>query len=124
MVETLLYMAIGFLAAALLAIGLVPLIHKRAERLTLRRIENGLPFSMAEVHAEKDALRAEFALSMRRLEMRNARLIARLAQLMAEVSKKDDQLRILRTQTPRAGIYAPSRRRRSGTDAPEQRDAA
>jgi hypothetical protein len=125
MVEFLLYMAIGFLAAALLATAAVPLIHARAERLTLRRIESGLPFSMAEVHAEKDALRAEFAVSMRRLEVANERLTARVAQLMVEVSKKDDQLKMLRAQSARANAPTAAHRLTSGgqTNVSKRREA-
>ena len=106
MIESLLYIAIGFLAASLLAIGVFPFIHARAERLTKQRIENGVPFSMAEMHAEKDALRADFAMSTRRLEMANERLRTRLAHLMVQVSQKDDQLRKLRAQTERPEAYA------------------
>jgi hypothetical protein len=98
MIESLLYIAIGFLAAALLAIGVMPFIHARAEHLTRRRIESGVPFSIAELHAEKDALRADFAMSTRRLEMANERLRTRVARLMVQLSQKDDQLRKLRGQ--------------------------
>jgi hypothetical protein len=106
MIESLLYMAIGFLAAALLAIGVMPFIHARAERLTRQRIENGVPFSMAEMHAEKDALRADFAMSTRRLEIANERLRTQIARLMVQVSQKDDQLRNLRRQPERPEAYA------------------
>lgn len=99
MTEALLYMAIGFLAAALLAIAVMPLIHERAVRLTVRRLENGLPLSMAEIQAEKDALRADFAVSTRRLEMANERLREHLARLMVSISRRDDQLRTLRLQS-------------------------
>jgi hypothetical protein len=106
MIESLLYIAIGFLVAALLAMGAIPFIHARAERLTRRRVENGLPFSMAEMHAEKDALRADFAMSTRRLEIANERLRTHVARLMVQVSQKDDQLRKLRGQTERPEDYA------------------
>jgi len=108
MIESLLYIAIGFLAAALLAIGVIPFIHARAERLTMRRLENGVPFSIAELHAEKDALRADFAMSTRRLEMANERLRTQVARLMVQVSQKDDQLRKLRgkTERPEAHVAA------------------
>jgi hypothetical protein len=38
-------------------------------RLTARRLEAVLPESMAEVQTEKDLLRADFAMSTRRLEI-------------------------------------------------------
>jgi len=53
----------------LLGLMIVPLVHNRAVRLTTRRMEAATPLSMAEIQADKDQLRAEFAMSARRLEM-------------------------------------------------------
>ena len=69
MVEPIMYFAIGFLIAMLCALMIVPLVHNRAVRLTTRRLEAATPLSMAEIQADKDQLRAEFAMSARRLEM-------------------------------------------------------
>ena len=69
MIEPIMYIGIGFLVAGLLVIGVIPLVHARAVRLTMRRLEALTPMSMAEIQADKDQLRAEFAMSMRRLEM-------------------------------------------------------
>jgi hypothetical protein len=70
MIESSMYFGIGLLCGALIGLVLIPLVHARAVRLTRRRLEAVLPESMAEVQAEKDLLRAEFAMSTRRLEMR------------------------------------------------------
>ena len=64
MIEPMMYIGIGFLVAGLLVIGVIPLVHARAVRLTLRRLEASTPVSMAEIAAEKDQLRAEFAMTM------------------------------------------------------------
>ena len=40
-----------------------PLVHGRAVRLTMRRLEATIPLSMAEVHVDKDLMRAEVAMS-------------------------------------------------------------
>ena len=47
----------------------MPAVWRRAVRLTKKRIEAATPMTMAEFRADKDQLRAEFALSTRRLEM-------------------------------------------------------
>lgn len=60
--------ALGFLAASLCALLLLPAVNARAARLSRRRIEARLPLSVAEVAAEKDYLRAQFAVAQRRLE--------------------------------------------------------
>ncbi len=69
MVEPIMYLAIGFLVSMLFGLMIVPLVHNRAVRLTTRRLEAATPLSMAEIQADKDQLRAEFAMSARRLEM-------------------------------------------------------
>jgi chromosome segregation ATPase len=69
MVEPIMYLAIGFLVSMLFGLMIVPLVHNRAVRLTTRRMEAATPLSMAEIQADKDQLRAEFAMSARRLEM-------------------------------------------------------
>src|SRR5262245_17281296 len=69
MLESMMYIGIGFLFAALIAVGVVSLVHNRAVRLTTRRLEAAIPPSITEVQAEKDLQRAEFAMATRRLEM-------------------------------------------------------
>ena len=69
MVEPIMFFGLGFLAASLLGLVIVPFVHGRAVRLTVRRLEAATPLSMEEIQADKDQLRAEFAMSTRRLEM-------------------------------------------------------
>src|ERR1700726_484022 len=92
MVEPIMYGAIGFLIAGLLVIGFIPLVHARAERLTTRRLEALTPLSMAEIQAEKDQLRAEFAMSTRRLEMSVEQLKARSTGQLSELGRKSDAI--------------------------------
>jgi hypothetical protein len=69
MIESIMYMGIGFLLGGLVGLIVVPLVHDRAVRLTIRRLEAAVPLTMAEIEANKDLLRAEFAMSMRRFEL-------------------------------------------------------
>ena len=48
MIEPIMFVGIGFLDAGLLIIGFIPLVHARAVRLTMRRLEALTPLSMAE----------------------------------------------------------------------------
>ncbi len=59
---------LGFLLASLCALTILPTVNARAARLARRRIEATLPVSVSEVMAERDHLRAEFAVAQRRLE--------------------------------------------------------
>jgi chromosome segregation ATPase len=92
MVEPIMYMGIGFLVAGLLVIGVIPLVHARAVRLTVRRLEALTPLSMAEIQAEKDQLRAEFAMAMSRLEMSVEQMKAKSASQLAEIGRKTEAI--------------------------------
>src|ERR1700682_770348 len=90
MIEPIMFIGIGFLVAGLLVIGAIPMVHARAVRLTQRRLEAMTPMSMAEIHADKDQLRAEFAMSTRRLEMSVDQMKAKTSSQLAEIGKKSE----------------------------------
>src|SRR5712672_587724 len=92
MIEPIMYLAIGFLVSMLFGLMIVPLVHNRAVRLTTRRLEAATPLSMAEIQADKDQLRAEFAMSARRLEMNVEQLRNRTTSQLAELGKKTDAI--------------------------------
>ena len=92
MVEPIMYLAIGFLVSMLFGLMIVPLVHNRAVRLTTRRMEAATPLSMAEIQADKDQLRAEFAMSARRLEMSVDQLRNKTTSQLAELGKKSDAI--------------------------------
>ena len=92
MIEPVMYFGIGFLVAALLCLLFVPLVHNRAVRLTMRRLEAATPLSIAEIRADKDQLRAEFAMSTRRLEMSVEQMKAKTTSQLAELGKKTDAI--------------------------------
>src|SRR5271154_6129463 len=92
MIEPVMYFGIGFLVAALLCLLFVPLVHNRAVRLTMKRLEAATPLSIAEIRADKDQLRAEFAMSTRRLEMSVEQMKAKTTGQLAELGKKTDAI--------------------------------
>src|SRR5216684_2086103 len=92
MIEPIMYLAIGFLVSMLFGLMIVPLVHNRAVRLTTRRLEAATPLSMAEIQADKDQLRAEFAMSARRLEMSVDQLKHKTTSQLAELGKKSDAI--------------------------------
>jgi chromosome segregation ATPase len=92
MVEPIMYLAIGFLISMLFGLMILPLVHNRAVRLTTRRLEAATPLSMAEIQADKDQLRAEFAMSARRLEMSVDQLKSKTTSQLAELGKKTDAI--------------------------------
>ncbi|MEA2995959.1 MAG: hypothetical protein QOG74_1508 [Alphaproteobacteria bacterium] len=85
MLESIMYVAIGFLLAALMGLAMFLRVRGRAVRLITPRLEAAIPPSFADVHIDKDLLRAEFATPTRRLdttvEQRDNGNVSRLAEL-------------------------------------------
>jgi len=106
MIESIMYFGIGFLFAALIGVVVIPLIHARAVRLTVRRLEDSIPQSMAEIQADKDLLRAEFAVSTRRLEMSIEQLKNKTASQLAELGKNGDVINRLKIERDAQNIEA------------------
>src|SRR5204863_6940880 len=77
---------------------IVPLVHNRAVRLTTKRMEAATPLSMAEIQADKDQLRAEFAMSTRRLEMSVETLKSKTTSQLGELGKKSDAINRLKME--------------------------
>ncbi len=88
MIEPIMYFALGLFTAGLLALAAVPVVHARAVRLTRRRLEAAMPLSRAEMQADKDQLRAQFAMSMRRLEANVEQLRTKTTSQLAELGKR------------------------------------
>ncbi len=98
LIENMMYFALGVLVAGLLALIILPAVWKRAVRLTKRRIEAATPITMAEFRADKDQLRAEFALTTRRLEVNIETLRSKLTEQLAEVNQKRADIAALKTE--------------------------
>lgn len=98
LIENIMYFALGLLVASLVALIVLPAVWKRAVRLTRRRIEAATPITMAEFRADKDQLRAEFALSTRRLEMTIETLRRRLATEVGDTSEQRAELGALQQE--------------------------
>ncbi|WP_157959816.1 hypothetical protein [Devosia submarina] len=98
LIENMMYFAMGVLVAGLLALIILPAVWKRAVRLTKRRIEAATPITMAEFRADKDQLRAEFALTTRRLEVNIETLRAKLTESLAEVNQKRADIATLQAE--------------------------
>jgi chromosome segregation ATPase len=98
MIEAIMFFALGFLAASLIALVLLSAVWHRAVRLTTRRIEGAIPVSMSEIQADKDQLRAEFAMSTRRLESSVEQLKLKTTEQLAEIGRKSETIRLLKNE--------------------------
>jgi len=69
-VQIALYAGLGFLLALLLVLIVSPLLHRRTIRLTERRMRAELPQSIEEIRADRDSIRADYAMRVRQLEIK------------------------------------------------------
>lgn len=92
MLENGLFFLLGFLLAALIAFLVAPAIWRRAVVLTRRRIESTIPISLTEIAAEKDQLRAGFAIRTRKLEVTMEKLQEKAAEQEIELSRRRERI--------------------------------
>lgn len=102
MIEQIMFLSIGFLAACLKVLLFIPLVHARAVRLTTRRLQDTIPRSATEMQAEKDHLRAVFAMSTRRLEIALQKATTKAAGNLCEIGSKTQEIQLLKTHLGKA----------------------
>ncbi|WP_256753182.1 hypothetical protein [Mesorhizobium sp. Mes31] len=93
MVQSFLFFALGFLCAGFLALMVAPAIWRRAVAFTRKRIEASIPLTQTEIQADKDRIRAEFAMSARRLEMSVKALREKTAEQLVEINRGREALK-------------------------------
>jgi predicted nucleic acid-binding Zn-ribbon protein len=98
MIDIGMYVALGFLLASLLALMVAPAFWKRAVRLTRRRVELTMPMSAADIQADKDQLRAEFAIELRRVEVALEKAKDKAARELVEANKRRVEISEINTE--------------------------
>jgi len=110
MVEPLLYGALGFLVAVLLALFACRALWNRAVRLTRKRMLRRLPLSQSDIVASRDMLRAEHAIETRRLEVQVNRLSGSVRELKISLQDREKTVSRLEGELAEArmmlGTYA------------------
>jgi hypothetical protein len=98
MIDAVMFGALGFLIASLFALMLAPPLWHRAVRLTTRKLEATMPMSVADIQADKDQLRAEFAIELRRVEVALAKAKDKAARELAQANKRRVEIAVLNTE--------------------------
>ncbi|RWM18967.1 MAG: hypothetical protein EOR72_02845 [Mesorhizobium sp.] len=93
MVQSVLFFALGFLCAVFLVSLIAPAVWRRAVVLTRRRLEASLPLTQAEIQADKDRVRAEYAMTTRRLEITVKNLQEKVAEQLVEIARGHEALK-------------------------------
>ena len=83
---------LGFLLAALLLLFGLPYYRRRIERFTSEKLKRALPLTEAEIRADKDRLRAEFAIDLHKLEMKLEDANHSAARQSVEINRRDAKI--------------------------------
>ena len=87
--------ALGFLAASLLGLLIAPIFWSRAVRLTSWRIKQTMPLSETEIEADRDRIRAEYAIKMHKLESLVEQVKLAAARQQIEINRRDARVNML-----------------------------
>ncbi len=98
MIDIAIYGALGFLLGCLLGLVLAPPLWNRAVRLTTRKLEATMPMSLAEIQADKDQLRAEFAVEIRRVEVALEKAKDKAARELIAANKRRVEISVLKNE--------------------------
>lgn len=82
----------GALLAALVVLLVMPAYRRRIERFTMERIKRALPLTEAEIRADKDRIRAEFATEVHKLEMKLEEASLATARQSVEINRRDARI--------------------------------
>jgi hypothetical protein len=91
-IETIMLVALGFAIAALIALFLSRFFWAVALRLGNKRLLRSTPTTIAELRADRDRLRAEYAMLSRKLQLKMDNIKTKLAEQMAEVTRNRNRI--------------------------------
>jgi chromosome segregation ATPase len=94
-IQTAMLIALGFLAASLLGLLLASAFWSRAVRLTTIRIKQSMPVSEAEIKADRDRLRAEYAIKVHKLETQLDQAKLERARHLIDINRRDASISAL-----------------------------
>ncbi len=83
---------LGALIATLVVIALAPAYRRRVERLTSDRIRQSVPITEAEIRADKDRLRAQYAIRVHKLEAQAEQQKLSVARQRIEMNQRDARI--------------------------------
>jgi chromosome segregation ATPase len=95
MIEWFLFAALGFFLGCLLALILAPPLWNRAVKLTTRKLEATMPMTLADIQADKDQLRAQFAIELRKVEVALDKAKEKAARELIEANKRRVEIQVL-----------------------------
>lgn len=91
-IQSAMLVALGVLSVGFVVLLLMPFYRRRAERLAVAEVKRLLPMSEAEIRADKDRLRAEYAIRIHQLEARVEDASLQAARQKIELNRRDGMI--------------------------------
>jgi chromosome segregation ATPase len=88
-IQSAMLVALGFLTAGLIGFLVAPLYGRRSARIATRQLRATMPLSSAEIAADKDRLRATYALTIHKLEQKLEKAAYSAARQRVELNRRD-----------------------------------
>ena len=86
---------LGFLLAALLLLIILPAYRRRIQRFAGETVRRALPLTETEIRADKDRIRAEYAISVHKLEMKLEESSLAAARQSVEINRRESKIQAL-----------------------------
>ena len=97
-IQYIMLVSLGFLIASLITLLMAPIFWKRAVRLTNTRLRQSLPLSEHEILADKDQLRAKYAIRVHQLEKQVEQASLGAARQKIDLNRRDAGITQLETE--------------------------
>lgn len=104
-IEMVMLAGLGFLTAALLALFLAPLYRRRSGRLAIEALKRSMPLTESEIRADKDRVRAEYAILIHKLEMKVDEAADAAARQKVELNRRDAAISDLEEEVGRQHAF-------------------
>ena len=104
-IEAVMLVLLGFCFAALLVFVAAPFYGRRSARLATDALRRAMPLTEAEIRADKDRLRAEFAISIHKLETKAEQSALSAARHMVDLNRRDATISALEGEVARMGTF-------------------
>jgi chromosome segregation ATPase len=95
LIQSLLFFVLGVLACGFVVALFAPAALRRSARLTRRRIEATIPLKKEEIEAERDGVRAQYAIETRKLEMELKTLRDKAAGQAIDIIRYQEAVRLI-----------------------------
>lgn len=100
-IQSAMLVVLGFSIAGLLACVIAPAYRRRAARLATLALKRTMPLTEAEIAADKDRIRADYAIRVHKLESNLEGLSLETARQLIEINRRDARISVLESDVAR-----------------------